>query len=165
MSRCGHYTLSRVILNRNDVEQARSGRASPKLLAAVLDYCPKAGTFFWRPRPEICFSGKHPASRAKQWNGLFAGKECFTARDTNGYAQGCVFQRHYTGHRVAWAIYYGEWPKLEIDHIDRVKDNNAINNLRVVSRSENLRNRAPASEWRSIGLVARSLVENTEAKE
>lgn len=44
------------------------------------------------------------------------------------------------GHRLAWFMFYGEWPKKEIDHINGNKDDNRIANLRQADRSENMRN-------------------------
>lgn len=43
-------------------------------------------------------------------------------------------------HRVAWFMYYGEWPAGHIDHIDHDGTNNRISNLRDVSHGENLKN-------------------------
>jgi len=43
-------------------------------------------------------------------------------------------------HRIAWFLHYGEWPNGIIDHIDRDKKNNKIENLRVVSFRENNKN-------------------------
>lgn len=43
-------------------------------------------------------------------------------------------------HRVAWAMHYGEWPTLEIDHKDREKSNNRIDNLRQATRNQNIAN-------------------------
>lgn len=43
-------------------------------------------------------------------------------------------------HRVAWALYYGEWPKGQIDHIDHDGCNNKISNLRDVDTIVNQRN-------------------------
>ncbi len=43
-------------------------------------------------------------------------------------------------HRIAWVLYYGKWPDNEIDHIDGNGLNNAIENLRDVTRSENHKN-------------------------
>jgi hypothetical protein len=34
---------------------------------------------------------------------------------------------------VAWLLYYGEWPRHDIDHIDMNKLNNKIDNLRECS--------------------------------
>jgi len=41
------------------------------------------------------------------------------------------------GHRLAWYLYYGKLPKNFIDHIDGVRDNNVILNLRDVTRLQN----------------------------
>lgn len=43
-------------------------------------------------------------------------------------------------HRLAWFMHYREWPKGAIDHIDHVKTNNRISNLRVVTDAENMMN-------------------------
>ena len=43
--------------------------------------------------------------------------------------------------RLAWFYVYGEWPKQCIDHINRIKTDNRIANLRDVSHKENMANR------------------------
>ena len=43
-------------------------------------------------------------------------------------------------HRVVWLWWYGVAPDGDIDHINRVRNDNRIENLRCVSRSENLLN-------------------------
>lgn len=44
-------------------------------------------------------------------------------------------------HRLVWKAFNGEIPEgLEIDHINRVKDDNRLSNLRAVTRSDNQRN-------------------------
>lgn len=43
-------------------------------------------------------------------------------------------------HRAAWAHYYGEWPELTLDHINGVRNDNRIENLRVAGNSINAKN-------------------------
>jgi hypothetical protein len=43
-------------------------------------------------------------------------------------------------HRLAWALHHGRWPENEIDHVNGVKSDNRLANLREASRSENQRN-------------------------
>jgi hypothetical protein len=62
---------------------------------------------------------------------------------SNGYMQIKIMQKVYCFHRVAWAIYYGEWPEQELDHINRDKKDNRIHNLRLSTRNENNWNISP----------------------
>lgn len=51
-------------------------------------------------------------------------------------------------HRLVYEAFKGEIPKgLEIDHIDRNKHNNNPDNLRVVTRLENIQNRSTDKEF------------------
>lgn len=47
----------------------------------------------------------------------------------------------YCAHVIAWLLHSGVWPEQSIDHIDGNKQNNALNNLRPASFSQNMRNR------------------------
>lgn len=58
----------------------------------------------------------------------------------DGYRQISVDLRLYSAHRLAWLYVYGMWPDGFIDHINRLRDDNRIKNLRVVSRAENNQN-------------------------
>ncbi len=42
-------------------------------------------------------------------------------------------------HHIVWYLNYGEWPELEIDHIDQDRTNNYIDNLMLVTHQENMR--------------------------
>ena len=61
-----------------------------------------------------------------------------------GYVYFKVDGRKLLGHRVAWYLTYGYWPK-EIDHINRDKGDNRLINLRQCSRSTNVLNRSAQS--------------------
>lgn len=62
-------------------------------------------------------------------------------KSTNKYLRVQIDGASYMCHRIAWAIYYGDWPKMHIDHIDRDKFNNSILNLREANSSENQHNK------------------------
>lgn len=111
-------------------------------LRDLLQYLPGTGDFFWLPRtPEMFPADKQcPKLSAKGFNNAFAGKPAFRNRDSEGYLRGRLMGRDYFAHRVAWAFFYGVWPEDEIDHINHIRDDNRIANLRDVSRSENCMN-------------------------
>lgn len=46
----------------------------------------------------------------------------------------------FLAHRVAWVFHFGVWPSHFIDHKDKIKDNNRIDNLRDVKKSVNVYN-------------------------
>lgn len=88
--------------------------------------------------------------------GLFTRKiataRCVKVGDTAGHVneQGYIIIKYlglaYKAHRLAWLFTNKEWPKGDIDHKDGNKSNNAITNLRDVSRSTNALNTSVASK-------------------
>jgi hypothetical protein len=60
-----------------------------------------------------------------------------------GYIRVWINGHHYYLHRICWAIYYNEQlaPDVEIDHINGIRDDNRITQLRKVTSSENMHNR------------------------
>jgi hypothetical protein len=63
----------------------------------------------------------------------------FSCDHGNGYRCGMLFGTKMYEHRLVFLMEHGYLPN-EIDHIDRDKANNDINNLRDATRAENLRN-------------------------
>lgn len=94
-------------------------------LKELLHYDPLSGLFIRK----VGRSG--PRSRV----GDFAGSS-----QTGGYAKIFVDSVIYKSHRLAWFYHHGEWPKGEVDHINGIKSDNRIANLRDVSRSQNRMN-------------------------
>lgn len=60
----------------------------------------------------------------------------------DGYVRIQIFDKQYLGHRLAWLLFYGEEPSLEIDHINGDRSDNRIKNLRLVSCAQNNQNKA-----------------------
>lgn len=96
-------------------------------LRELLHYVPETGEFFWKvARGRYAKRG----SRA----GTLSGQ---------GYIRISVHCRAYGAHRLAYLYEHGWMPK-EVDHKNRVRTDNRIENLRPVTRSMNNAN-APAS--------------------
>ena len=49
--------------------------------------------------------------------------------------------RQYKAHRIAWLLNYGRFPKTELDHINRIRTDNRIENLRESNRRQQIENR------------------------
>lgn len=57
-----------------------------------------------------------------------------------GYVRIYVSGKKFLAHRVAWKLATGIDPELDIDHINGIKHDNRLENLRHVSRAHNLQN-------------------------
>ena len=58
----------------------------------------------------------------------------------DGYVYIYAFGKTHSAHRLAWFYMTGEWPKLDIDHINGVKHDNRFANLRDVESIINSQN-------------------------
>jgi hypothetical protein len=101
-----------------------------KTLTEVLDYDPKTGIFIWKID-----------ANARKKKGSRAGFR----NSGSGYRHICIFKERFVEHRVAWFYVHGKWPEHEIDHIDRRRYNNAIDNLREATRMQQNGNWSPRS--------------------
>jgi hypothetical protein len=90
-----------------------------------IDYNPETGAMTWK---------KVMSNRTK------AGSPCGANIDSKGYSRVCFDGKQYRAHRVAWAIFYGEEPVQQIDHINGNRTDNRIANLRIATNTENSRN-------------------------
>lgn len=123
-----------------------------ELLRSLLRYEPETGHLFWKERPVSMFKdhgGRYSAEWCcKTFNQKHAGKRALTALTDRGYCAGGILGRVYAAHRVAWALHHGSWPSdgLEVDHINRDRQDNRIDNLRLASKTQNGHNKVMRRE-------------------
>ena len=98
-------------------------------LRSILHYDPETGIFTWKVGS---------ANQVKV--GDVAGSQ-----NGSGYLLIQLQSRRYQAHRLAWLYMNGEWPKLDIDHINRIRTDNRISNLRAVTNKQNHQNRSKPS--------------------
>lgn len=94
-------------------------------LMESLEYNKETGVFKWK---------------VSNNNRVKVGDEAGYISKRNGYRQIKITGKLYQAHRLAWLYVNGVMPVKEIDHIDHVRTNNSISNLREVTRQENSRN-------------------------
>lgn len=102
-----------------------------ELIKSLIEYKSESGEFFWKKRPHIR-SAVMPGDRAG------------TTTNT-GYIMIRIKRRGYLAHRIAWAISTGKVPEQLIDHINGVRSDNRIGNLRLVTVSQNTQNQRAAT--------------------
>lgn len=96
-----------------------------KLALELFNYDAATGKVYWRA----------PRKNNQIKAGDVAGYKC-----ANGYVVLNYGGRPVGLHRVIWFLVKGRWPKNQIDHINGVRDDNRLCNLRDVPRIVNVQN-------------------------
>ena len=78
-------------------------------------------------------------SQAPLWGPAQAGIKV-GSKHSAGYLECTIDRERYYLHRLAWFYMYKKWPEGVIDHINRIKTDNRISNLRDVSGKGNAAN-------------------------
>ena len=91
-------------------------------LKEVLNYDAESGVFTWA------------VTRTRAVDGRVAG-----GNNQHGYWMICIDGVKYASHRLAWMYVHGFFPE-EIDHINHIRTDNRLVNLRETDRSENAKN-------------------------
>lgn len=90
----------------------------------LLDYCPETGNFI----------RIKPLKGAK----LYA---VVGSTNNDGYISISVDNKRYQAHNLVWLFVHGNLPEQQIDHINGLRNDNRLSNLREVSHAENQKNK------------------------
>lgn len=85
-------------------------------------YDAESGMIRWKNTPNT--------NRVK--TGAIAG-----GKNNHGYWRIVFEGRCILAHRLAWMLFHGSWPEDQIDHINMIRDDNRIANLRQATNGEN----------------------------
>ena len=107
-------------MNNAEKGKAKETFTALERLKQVLHYC--NGMLFWKEKI------------AKK---VIIGTRAGWAHPSLIYREVRVDTIQYKEHRVIWALHNGKWPEHEIDHINNIRDDNRIENLRDVPHRQN----------------------------
>lgn len=108
-------------------------------LKETFEYQPDTGEFF----------------RIRAVRGRAAGHTPNVPSKGDGYVRIGIDYRQHLAHRLAWLYVVGELPaaKMEIDHINGVRNDNRWKNLRLVDSAINKQNIRAASKNNKLGIL------------
>jgi len=123
-------------------------------LRQLLEYDSSKGALTWLHRAADTFQDKVIAAnkrnksyilkadgQATNWNNRFAGRQAGTL-DHNGYITVEIVAKKYPAHRLIWALNISDSDfNGEIDHINGNRSDNRLHNLRLVSPTDNAKNK------------------------
>jgi hypothetical protein len=89
----------------------------------LFDYVSQTGHLYWRAKGR----------------GRVKTRPAGTILST-GYIGVVIGEKRHFAHRICWAIHFGKWPSDQIDHINGIKIDNRICNLREATNSQNGKN-------------------------
>jgi hypothetical protein len=115
---------------------AASDAISIENLRSMLVYDHETGIIRWKVK------------RGNRAAGSVAGRVANDGRIHIGF-----FGANISAHRIAWAMHYGAWPSIGIDHRNGIPTDNRILNLREASQLVNTQNRRAANKGSRSGLL------------
>lgn len=92
-------------------------------LCSLFKYDPESGDIFW------IAPGKGKIK-----------KKAAGTQELSGYIGIVINGKRIRAHIIAWALYHNKWPDDQLDHINSVKCDNRIENLREATNKQNGKN-------------------------
>lgn len=119
-----------------------------KYLKECLSYNKETGIFTRIKRPLYHFDC---LNNCNKFNKKMSGKIVGT-NNGDGYLTVMINGKNYRLHRLAWLYVYGVFPE-QVDHINGVRHDNRINNLRDATNKQNMQNQKKARKDNNCGLI------------
>ena len=116
--------FSKTIAKDATAMNIRNSTLTQSHLKEILDYNENTGVFTWKTPKKY---------------GLKIGSKAGT--NENGYIAITIDSVKYKAHRLAWLYKFGKFPDKHIDHINKIRNDNSIKNLREANHCENGQNR------------------------
>jgi hypothetical protein len=95
-------------------------------LQKYVEYSPLDGALRWKAKP---------------WRSSIVVGKVTGSSDRDGYRRTMINKKIYRNARLVWFMHYGKWPENLIDHVNGVRDDDRIENLRDATSQENSQNR------------------------
>ena len=103
-------------------------------VAKLFTYDRETGVLYWRKRTRGTIRHKYVAGSSKG------------AKGNSGYSHVKFMGKTYKEHRIIMLLCFGHIPEnAEIDHVNHIRDDNRLSNLRFVTRGENFKNKSVSS--------------------
>jgi len=115
------------------------------IIRKLFSYDCESGILFWK---------------VKLNRSIRIGAKAGTINKYNKYLIVTIDKKKYMAHRIIWAYVYGFWPKNHIDHINHIRSDNKLLNLREATSQENSRN-ASIRKDNTSGIAGVNLVKPT----
>ena len=104
------------------------------------------GRLFWKERPRSHFASD---MAWRMFNNRDAGNEAGSL-NVHGYVSLCINYKMHRAHRIIWDMHNGPIPEgMDIDHMNGIRSDNRVENLRLSTRSQNIGNKLVAKRSKS----------------
>lgn len=138
--RCKRLRTSRY-RNEGSVDKPIKPTPSVERLIYLFNFDLDKGIIYYKERPKTYFKDLRAY---KAYNTRFLGKQAGSLQKSVGYREIRIDGELFREHRVLWKVAYGKDADSLIDHINGIKEDNRLTNLREGTNQENSANKTPS---------------------